>query len=263
MSSGYTALAACYDRMTPDVNYARYADTLLKLSAKYGCEPSSVLDLACGTGSLSVELARRGYDVIGVDASAEMLSEATMKNDFEENPILFLRQKMEELDLYGTVNAVFSCLDSVNHLPGVSALNRAFARTGLFLEPGGVFIFDIITRERMERLSGQCFIRESEGVFCSYRYRFDRKNSRQSIDLDVFTEGRNGLYRRESETVCEHAFTLEELDAALALGGMDRVGLHGEFALRPAKNDDERITVVAKRNSRSTHSIMNDISESR
>ncbi|MBR4941577.1 MAG: hypothetical protein IKZ19_06210, partial [Clostridia bacterium] len=171
--------------------------------------------------------------------------------------------KMEELDLYGTVDAVFSCLDSVNHLSNTDALNKSFGRTGLFLEQGGVFIFDVITRRRMERLNGQAYIREADGIFCSYRYNFDKKNSSHRIDLDIFTADRRGLYRRESESIYEKAFSLEELDYALALGGMDRVGLHGEFAMRKAKDSDERITVVARRNNKSTHDISKDLSESR
>ena len=216
MNQNYSALAPCYDSMTPDVNYSKYADVLIKLSQKYGCTPGIVLDLACGTGSLSLELASRGLDVIGVDASYEMLSEATLKNAEAEKNVLFLCQRMEELDLYGTVGAVYCCLDSVNHLPDVSALNKAFSRVGLFLENGGVFIFDVITRARMERLDKQAYIREAEGVFCSYRYSFSPRHSRQRIDLDIFTENGKGLYRRESESIVETAFSLEELDHALS-----------------------------------------------
>lgn len=263
MNRSYSALASCYDSMTPDVNYSKYVDVLIKLSQKYGCTPDIVLDLACGTGSLSLELASRGLDVIGIDASYEMLSEATLKNAEAETNILFLCQKMEDLDLYGTVGAVYCCLDSVNHLPDVSALNKAFSRVGLFLEPGGVFIFDVITKERMERLNTQAYIREADGVFCSYRYSFNKKNSRQRIDLDIFTANNKGLYRRESESIYETAFTLEEIDHALSLGGMDRVGVHGEFALRAPRDGEERLTVVAKRNSLSTHDITKDKSESR
>ena len=263
MNQNYSALASCYDRMTPDVNYSKYADVLVKLSEKYGCRPEIVLDLACGTGSLSFELAARGFDVIGIDASYDMLSEATMKNAESEKNVLFLCQKMETLDLYGTVGAVYCCLDSVNHLPDVSALNKAFSRVGLFLEPGGVFIFDVITKKRMERLDTQAFIREADGIFCSYRYSFGKKHSRLNIDLDIFTADSKGLYRRECETITETAFSMEELDRALAFGGMDRVGVHGEFSLRSAREDDERITIVAKRNDLSTHDITKDKSESR
>ncbi len=258
MSQGYSALASCYDSMTPDVNYAKYADTLLSLAKKYGCTPEIVLDLACGTGSLSFELSKRGLDVIGIDASYEMLSEASVKNAEAEKPVLFLCQSMEELDLYGTVGAVFSCLDSVNHLSGVSALNAAFSKVGLFLEPGGVFIFDMITVARMERLNGQAYIRETENVFCSYRYDYDRKNSRHRVDLDIFTKNSKGLYRRESESITETAFTIEEIDRALNLGGMDRKGLHGEFAQRLAHAGEERITVVAVRNGKTPQMITND-----
>ena len=263
MNQNYSALASCYDSMTPDVNYSKYADVLLKLSQKYGCTPEIVLDLACGTGSLSLELASRGLDVIGIDASYEMLSEATLKNAEAEKNVLFLCQKMEELDLYGTVGAVYCCLDSVNHLPDLSALNKAFSRVGLFLEPGGIFIFDVITRGRMERLDTQAYIRESEDVFCTYRYSFNKKNSRMHIDLDIFTANNKGLYRRESETIIETAFSLEELDNALSLGGMDRVGIHGEFSTRAPRDGEERLTIVARRNDLSTHDITKDKSESR
>ena len=248
MLSAYSLLADAYDRLTDDVDYARVADVFLRLAARYGQqEPGLVLDLACGTGSLSRALADRGLDVIGADASPEMLSVAAGSLDKTGRPALFLFQRMEALDLYGTVRTVFCCLDSVNHLSGPRALARAFSRVGLFLEPGGVFVFDVITVPRMARLDKLAFVREAEGLFCTYRYRFAPKTARLQIDLDLFSETASGTYVRGSDTVAERAFSLDELDEALAAGHMTRRTVCDGFSLRPARPDSERLTVVAVR----------------
>ena len=146
----YDALAGCYDDMTEDVNYPGWADFLEKLFSRGKHPVHTVLDLACGTGTMSFLLAARGYELIGVDFSPEMLAIAAEKTlEGEGEPPIFLCQPMEKLDLYGTVDACVCLLDSVNHITQPGKLRRAFERVRLFLEPGGLFVFDVHTPEHL------------------------------------------------------------------------------------------------------------------
>ena len=168
--NSYQTLSAYYDRFTDDVGYARWADFFERLFAREGMQPKLVLDLACGTGSLTGILAQRGYEMIGVDASPDMLMQA-MQNTMNCDPRpLFLNQRMEALDLYGTVDVCLCCLDSVNYVTEPETLQQAFDRVHLFLEPGsGLFVFDINTPEKFARMDGNCYVREDEDVFCAWQ----------------------------------------------------------------------------------------------
>ncbi len=146
----YEFLAGCYDELTYDVGYSAWADYIEAHFRKRGLPGKTVLDLACGTGSLTRELAQRGYEMIGVDRSPEMLSEAAEKNrDAGEVPPIFLCQSMDKLDLYGTIDACVCCLDSVNYVTDPKQLRKAFQRVYLFLMPGGLFLFDINTPSKL------------------------------------------------------------------------------------------------------------------
>ena len=168
--SSYDFLASCYDRLTYDINYAAWAGYIEKHFAKYTLPGRTILDLACGTGSLTRELALRGYEMIGVDQSPEMLAEAAEKNR-GISPIepIFLCQPMEKLDLYGTIDACVCCLDSINYITDPKKLARAFQRVHLFLMPGGLFLFDINSPEKLEGLDGQVFLDETEDAYCVWR----------------------------------------------------------------------------------------------
>ena len=147
----YEFLAGCYDELTYDVGYSAWADYIEAHFRKRGLPGKTVLDLACGTGSLTRELALRGYEMIGVDRSPEMLSEAAEKNrDAGEVPPIFLCQSMDKLDLYGTIDACVCCLDSVNYVTDPKQLRKAFQRVYLFLMPGGLFLFDINTPSKLQ-----------------------------------------------------------------------------------------------------------------
>ena len=159
--SSYDFLAGCYDRLTYDVDYSAWADYVEQQFAKHPLPGNTILDLACGTGSLTRELALRGYEMIGADQSPEMLAEATEKNrGIAPVEPIFLCQPMEKLDLYGTIDACVCCLDSVNYVTDPKKLARAFQRVCLFLMPGGMFLFDINTCEKLEGLDGQVFLDE-------------------------------------------------------------------------------------------------------
>lgn len=167
--NSYETLSEYYDRFTDDVGYEEWADFFERLFEREGVKPSLVLDLACGTGSLTRILAQRGYDMIGADASPEMLMQALQNTlDCEPRPLL-LNQRMEELDLYGAVDACLCCLDSVNYVTEPEALQTAFERVHTFLNLDGLFVFDINTPEKFARIDGESYVREDDGVFCVWQ----------------------------------------------------------------------------------------------
>ena len=173
----YEFLAGCYDELTYDVGYSAWADYIEAHFRKRGLPGKTVLDLACGTGSLTRELALRGYEMIGVDRSPEMLSEAAEKNrDAGEVPPIFLCQSMDKLDLYGTIDACVCCLDSVNYVTDPRQLRRAFQRVYLFLMPGGLFLFDINTPSKLQGLDGQVFLDETEDTYCVWRAEYSKRS---------------------------------------------------------------------------------------
>ena len=174
--NSYSFLAGSYDKLTYDVGYADWADYIEKHFNKRGIPGKTVLDLACGTGSLTLELANRGYEMIGVDLSPDMLSEASEKAaETVGIPPIFLCQSMEKLDLYGTIDACVCCLDSVNYVTDPHKLKKAFERVHLFLMPGGLFIFDINTIEKLQGLDGQVFLDETEDTYCVWRAEFEKR----------------------------------------------------------------------------------------
>ena len=219
--SSYGFLAGCYDQLTYDVDYAAWADYIEKHFSKSALPIRTVLDLACGTGSLTRQLALRGYELIGADQSPEMLAQAAEK-DWDQVPIrpLFLCQSMEKLDLYGTIDACVCCLDSVNYVTDPKKLQRAFERVHLFLIPGGLFLFDINSPEKLEGLDGQVFLDETEDTYCVWRTEFSRRSRVCSYFMDVFRlDPSTGQWDRGEELHRERAYTVPELSAMLVQAG--------------------------------------------
>ncbi len=173
--SAYEPLAAAYDGLTEDVGYEKRADYLEKLFARSRIPVRTVLDLACGTGTMTWLLTGRGYEMIGADMSEEMLAAAMMKSGTVGGvqPI-FLHQSMPQLDLYGTVDAAICCLDSLNYLTKPRQVRETFRRLHLFIAPGGTLIFDVNTPEKFRSLDGQVFLDENEDSYCVWRTEFSR-----------------------------------------------------------------------------------------
>ena len=201
--------------------------------------------MACGTGSLSVELSRLGYEVIAVDASEQMLSIAQQKSYDEEQQILFLNQRMETLDLYGTINACVCALDSLNHLTTVSALKKAIARVSLFLEPGGVFVFDMNTPYKHKVLLGDnSYVYEDENTVCVWRNQTDDELLTE-ITLDFFTEQKNGSYKRTGESFCERGYDAELIKTILCECGLRLEALYASDTFEPVCETTDRYIFVA------------------
>ncbi len=244
--AAYSVFARYYDILTGNVEYPRRAEYLLSLLKRLDHLPGLALDLACGTGSLTLELFRRGVDIYGVDASVEMLSEAREKCAEAGADILFLCQKMQSLDLYGTVDTVFCTLDSLNHLRGREELEAAFARVSLFLNPGGYFLFDMNTPYKHEKVLGNhTFVYDMEDVFCVWQNRCS-PSGQVDIHLDFF--GREGrMYRRESEHFAECAYPAEEVREMLDSAGLQLTALYDELTFDPPKPDSQRLVYAARK----------------
>ena len=247
--SSYDFLAGCYDQLTYDVHYTAWADYIEKHFQKRGLPGRTVLDLACGTGSLTRELALRGYEMIGVDLSPDMLAEASDKNrGVGEIEPIFLCQPMEELDLYGTIDACVCCLDSVNYVTDPKKLARAFQRVHLFLMPGGLFLFDINTVEKLEGLDGQVFLDETEDTYCVWRAEYSKRSKICSYFMDIFRrDEKSGMWERGEELHEERAYTIPELTGFLNQAGFRDIKVLGNLKMRAPVSGEERVFFVARK----------------
>ena len=244
----YEFLAGSYDQLTADVDYPAWADYLERHFARSSIPVHTVLDLACGTGSLTAELARRGYDMTGVDRSAEMLAVAAEKcRDVPGEPPLLLNQAMEELDLYDTVDACVCCLDSVNYVTRPAALRRAFARVRLFLSPGGLFVFDVKTPQALMAADGEVFLDETEDTYCVWRADYSPRRRVLTYGMDIFRLREDGGWDRGEEVHEEYAYTLDELEDYLRQAGFTRIRRWGNLKLRAPKEGEERVFFTAQK----------------
>jgi len=244
----YEYLAGCYDRFTADVPYAAWADYLEKHFARSKLPIHTVMDLACGTGSLTCELAERGYEMIGADLSEEMLAQAAEKaRNVSGIPPIFLHQAMEELDLYGTIDACVCCLDSVNYVTRPKKLARAFQRVHTFLMPGGLFLFDINTPDKLRGLDGQLFMDEDEDACCIWRAEYSPRRRICTYGFDLFFQMENGLWDRMEEVHEEYAYEPVELEDMLRQAGFRQIKQYGELKMRRPAPGEERIFFAARK----------------
>lgn len=215
--SCYGPLAAWYDQLTGDVPYEQFADYYEAEFARSGGEFRLLLDLCCGTGTLTAIMAGRGYEMIAADASVDMLMQARDKSAQLPVPPLFLLQSAEELDLYGTVDAAYCSLDGINYLRPES-LQEVFRRLHLFIRPGGLLIFDIRTPDWLRSLDGQIFVDENDDVLCLWRADYDEQEQAIVYGMDLFSR-ENRLWRRSREEHVEYAHSPERLELLLREAG--------------------------------------------
>ena len=196
--TAYGPLAAVYDRLTGDVGYERRADYIQRLFGKSRIPVHTVLDLACGTGTMTAILTERGYELIAVDASPDMLAQAREKAaEVPGEPPVFLNQDMPKLDLYGTVDAAICCLDSLNYLTSPKDVQRTFQRLHLFIAPGGLLVFDVSSAAKLRALDGQVFLDETEDVYCVWRAEFEKRSQTCGYWMDIFTRRPDGAWDRD------------------------------------------------------------------
>ncbi|MBQ9912995.1 MAG: methyltransferase domain-containing protein [Clostridia bacterium] len=249
--AGYGDFAYYYDLLTGNVDYESRTDYISSLLAENGVGKGILLDLACGTGTVSLLLSERGYDVIGVDASEEMLSQAQEKKMESGADIIFLCQKMEELDLFGTVNAAVSTLDSLNHVTDEAKLREIIRRVSLFMEDGGLFVFDVNTPfKHREILGDNTFVYDLDEVYCVWQNSTDEDLLTQ-VSLDIFerdTEcGVEDAYYRYSEEFCERGYNLDKIKKWLEENKFEVLAVYEEMTRQPVSDTTERAVFVAKK----------------
>ena len=241
--SAYAALAGGYDALTGDVPYEALAEWYQAAFSRAEEAVHTVLDLGCGTGTLSLLLAERGYELICADPSADMLSVFSQKLwELPEGCVrpMLLCQSAQELDLYGTVEACVSSLDAFNYLPPED-IPGVLHRLRLFIAPGGVLAFDFLSPEHMRSLDGQCFVDEEDGAFCVWRASVEEGVLRYGLDL--FSPERHGLYRRGQEEHSEYIHEPAFLISALEAEGFGDIALHSDGP----QHEQGRLFLTARR----------------
>jgi SAM-dependent methyltransferase len=247
----YSCFAGVYDMLTENVEYSKRADYFCSLLAENGINGGLLLDLACGTGSLSFEFEKRGYSVIGVDLSPEMLSIAQNKKYDGNSDVLFLQQDMRALDLYGSVDCCVCALDSLNHLTGEKDLFKAFKSVSEYTENGGIFIFDMNTEYKHKNiLADNCFVYDCGDVFCVWQNSLQSDGSTVDITLDFFEEDEDGMYERHTENFSEKAYPDKTVKELLEKADFTLVGEYKELTAETPDETTQRIVYIARRNPR-------------
>jgi len=244
----YNNFALVYDMFMDNVDYEEWSSYIAGVLKENGVTDGLVLELGCGTGSMTELLAGQGYEMIGVDNSAEMLEVAFAKKQVSGRDILYLLQDMREFELYGTVRAVISVCDSLNYILEEDELLGVFQMVDNYLDPGGVFVFDLNTVYKYEVMMGEETFAESreDGSFIWDNY-YDSESMINEYELAIFIpEGNEGMYRKYEETHYQRAYELETVKGLLKRAGLEYAVAYDAFTHDAPKADSERIYVVAR-----------------
>lgn len=254
--STYQNFAKVYDLFMDDIPYLEWSEYVVGLLKEYGVSEGLVLDLGCGTGNVTELLANHGYDMIGVDNSEDMLEIAVEKKNESNLEILYLLQDMREFELYGTVKAVISICDSLNYILEEDELIQVFKQINNYLDPGGIFIFDLNTLYKYKEVMGDSTIAENreEGSFIWENY-FDEERLINEYDLTLFIpdnrDGDGNSYRKYEEVHYQRAYGLKTIQRMLGEAGMQYVGAYDAFTHSPPSRYSERIYVIARESGKS------------
>lgn len=244
----YDLLAPFYDSINKEIDYEGWADFFEKIFEKHlKNKPELVLDLGCGTGKMTLELARRGYDMTGVDFSVDMLNVARSEAQARGLDVLWLCQDMTDFELYGTVDAAVSCLDCINHLTEREELIRCLSLVHNYLIPDGIFIFDVNGKYKFENIYAEnSYVMEEEEAVCVWQNFYDKATGLCDFLITLFSKTAEGLYEREDEDETERMYTLSDIRSALAQTGFEFLGAYGDFDFSPGSDESERIYIAAR-----------------
>ena len=244
--NAYGNLAASYDRLTNDVDYEAVVSFAHEILAVEGLKPRSVVDLACGTGSATRILAEMGYRTVAVDLSEDMLTEAMDKCSDLENMPLFVHQSLQELTLPRGVDMAVCFLDSLDYILDPQDCAEAIRRVYKVLNPGGIFIFDVNTPEKLRAMDGQVFLDEDDDVFCVWRGEFDGDSNICSYGMDLFQRQGESWYRSFEEHQ-EYAYSIEQLTGFLKNAGFTHIAVYGDRRLEAPGEGEQRVYFKARK----------------
>ena len=245
--SAYEKFAQVYDLFMDNIDYEGWAEYVTDRLREYEITDGLVLELGCGTGTMTGLLAGKGYDMIGVDNSEEMLAEAMEKRVESGQDILYLLQDMQEFELYGTVRAVVSVCDSLNYITDRDELRHVFELVNNYPDPEGIFLFDMNTVHKYRDLLGDTTIAENrdEGSFI-WDNSYDEEEGLNYYELAVFLPREDGLYEKSEEVHCQKAYPQEEIETLIKEAGMELLAVYDAYTLNPATEDSERLFFVAR-----------------
>ena len=251
MTDNYFALAKVYDVLNSEIDYAKWAkyiDEKIKKHSKI--DVSLVLDLCAGTGSMTMELDALGYDMTAIDLSPEMLDIAREKAVMagREKDILFLCQNMCEFELFGTVQAVVSCLDSLNHLDSESDLEKVFKLVHNYLESGGIFCFDMNSEFKFENIyADNAYVLEDEGIYCGWQNQYDRESRICEFFTSIFVESEDGSYERFDDYEREYCFSHERVEKLLEKCGFEVISVESDTDSSPVTDESDRLYYTVRK----------------
>lgn len=244
--NAYHTLASSYDRLTNDVDYQQTVEFYKKILARENCHPRTAVDLACGTGSVALILAREGLEVTGVDLSEEMLTVASQKALEQENRPVFVCQALQELRLPRGVDLAVCALDSLDYILDPEDCREAIDRVYKVLNPGGIFIFDVNTPEKLRAMDGQVFLDEDEDVYCVWRGEFDEASNICSYGMDLF-QRQGSVWHRSFEEHREYAYTREQLTGFLKDAGFTNIRVYADRRFDEPAPGEQRIYFSARK----------------
>ena len=258
----YTSLAGVYDKLNYGCDYDELAKYVEGEIRRYeSTKTELVLDLACGTGKLTLLLRDLGFDMTGIDLSDDMLSvarEECYKRGISD--VLWLCQDMTDFELYGTVDACVCSLDSINYLTKIGDVKKCFSLIYNYLIPDGVFVFDINTPHRFKSVYAKNdFVLEDEGSLCAWQNHYNEKTRICHFYLSVFTENEDGTYTRSDEVQREKCYSRRQIERALTDTGFEILGVYGDLCHTPACDTDEKwyFTVRCKKDENSPNFKVN------
>ena len=242
----YHELAASYDRLTTDVDYDATVAFYNEILRKEGLRPRTAVDLACGTGSVALLLARMGLEVTGVDMSEELLTVAFQKAMDNDLDVRFICQRLEELTLPRGVDLAVCALDSLDYITEPELCRQAIARVYKVLNPGGIFIFDVNTPEKLQAMDGQIFLDEDDDVYCVWRGEFDKETNICSYGMDLF-QREGDVWQRSFEEHREYAYSAQQLKQYLKDAGFTSIRVYADRRMEDPGENEQRIYIKARK----------------
>jgi SAM-dependent methyltransferase len=244
----YSDFSLVYDLLMDDVDYSRWADYIEALFGRYAAEPELILDLACGTGSLTLELAKRGYDMIGIDLSPDMLSRAVEKTDLSGVSPLWVCQDMRSFELYGSVDIILCTMDSLNYILDMNDMRDVFGLAGNYLNPGGLFIFDLNTPYKFEHVfADNLFYEIRDDIAYLWQNRYNPENKICDFDLTFFVRQTGDLYKRLEEQQKQRAWSYNEIKYVISGSGLNLTDVFNAFTFEKPSRTTERCFYIAQK----------------